>query len=1070
MKQRGQYRALFVYIASEGSDWRLSLMMMDPKVNEKGRVGVDFSNPKRYSYFLGENAKTTTPQRFLIKNGKVKDFDDLKSRFAIEVVDKEFFNSYKQLFLQLNQHLQEDHAFKIFAEKQGIKTEIFAKKLLGQIVFIYFLQRKGWLGAKKNEAINQGDSHFLRNQLTKCISDGKNYYNDCLEYLFYDCLNKKPEKAASFYRAHFDCQIPFLNGGLFEPINNYDWENEFLNIPNEIFSDNPEHPEKGKGILDIFDLYNFTVDENTPDDQEVSVDPEMLGKVFENLLETNIRKGSGSYYTPREIVHYMCKESLINYLTSNIDISEDKARMIITRDFDINFEDVPKVMATKSNTPNKSLAIWEGDTKELSNLLKNIKIVDPACGSGAFLVGMLQQIVMARSLMQEYTDENLSDYELKKQTIQNCIYGVDIDPGAIDIAKLRLWLSLVVDHEIDDIEPLPNLDYKIMQGNSLLEDLVVGDSVIPLKFNGANRLDGRTKEMKNLFEEEKQGILIPDKSETLADKLEKYHNQYFLINDPHEKKILKNKIDDIEDQLIQSKCNEELVRLKEQATNPVNSKKITKIIEQQMAIRGTLDQWKKDHLRPFFPWKLHFSDVFRDKGGFDVVIANPPYFVETDNSSAFQAVKITDFGKRYYEGRMDFFYFFIEKSSIDLAHQKTIISFITTNYWLTSNGAKKLRDFTKTFLKFVTIINFNEIKIFDTAQGQHNLVFISRAKNKLKAVDNATNVILIDKLKSGNEYYLDDLCNNSSSCEGVIKYQINDLYDDNNHLIAIQTNPEALQLKKKLQENCINLDNEDIGNGIDILQENVTKKHNDLYPELKIGEGVFVLSRREVENLGLNENEYKAIKPFYTMDNLSRYCVVKKSNYFLIYSNKLFLQNLSLYPNLKKHLDKFCYIMTSVNKPYGLNRPRDEYYFTGEKLLVLRMTNEPVFSYVIGDSYVSRTFLIIKSRKTRLNLKYLSALFNSKLAKFWFYNFGKRKGKLLQIDKEPLLHFPIKKIDKKVESEFVSIFDNIVKLNSAMEVDTLKNIKTLEDKIDSLVFKIYELDSKEIQIIKESIN
>jgi len=709
MKQRGQYKALFVYIASEGSDWRLSLMTMDPKVNEKGKVGLDFSNPKRYSYFLGQNAKVTTPNRFLVKLGKVKDFEDLKGRFAIEVIDKEFFNSYKQLFLQLNDYLQKDHAFKIFAEKQGIKTEIFAKKLLGQIVFIYFLQRKGWLGAKKEDKINQGDKHFLRNQFAKCIKDGKNFYNDCLEFLFYDCLNKKTDKAASFYRSHFDCQIPFLNGGLFEPINDYDWEKEFLNIPNNIFSDNTEQPEKGKGILDVFDLYNFTVDENTPDDQEVSVDPEMLGKVFENLLETNLRKGTGSYYTPREIVHYMCKESLINYLVSNIDISEDNARKIITRNFVITQEDVENFYVNNEDGPNKSLAFWDGDAKDLSDLLKNIKIVDPACGSGAFLVGMLQQIAMARSLMQEFTGEKYSDYDLKKQTIQNCIYGVDIDPGAIDIAKLRLWLSLVVDHEIDDIEPLPNLDYKIMQGNSLLEDLVVGDSVIPLKFNGTNRLDGRTKEMKNLFEEEKQGKLILDKSETLADKLEKYHNQYFLINDSQEKKILKNKIDDIEDQLIQSKCSEELTRLKEQAANPVNFKKLTKITERQLAIQGTLNQWKKDHLRPFFPWKLHFGEVFRVKGGFDVVIGNPPYvdYRKIDNNTK---KGIINFHISAHSRMINLYTYFYELG-IKLLTVRGVLVYISPQQYLILDNCRGLRDLLRNS-RVILLADFARVKVF----------------------------------------------------------------------------------------------------------------------------------------------------------------------------------------------------------------------------------------------------------------------------------------------------------------------------------------------------------------------
>lgn len=653
MKQAAVFQALAVFYSPKSNDWRLSLMTANPQRTDKGKVVLAYSNPRRYSFYLGPDAKVNTPYQFLIRQGQVVNFDDLLSRFSVEVVTDTFYKEYRGLFIKLTRHLQKDRAFQKFVHQNGIDTVNFAKKMLGQIVFLYFIQRKGWLGAKKGESISNGDKDFLRNLFNRSVKENVDFFNQYLEPLFYNALNSKPEKAGTFYRSYFDCQIPFLNGGLFEPLENYNWNQEHLNIPNELFSTNEKRVENGEGILDIFDSYNFTIYENDPVDKEVSIDPEMLGQIFEKLgaitsesfddwakaiesgnktKEMKANKKLGVYYTPREIVHYMCRESIATYLVSNhSSLSEENIKKY--QDYadalSLDLEELRKIWKGESFTP--------GQFKEINDLLQNIRVVDPACGSGAFLIGMLQQIVRLRAFLQVSADMHLipqnSYYDLKKETIQNCVYGVDIDPGATEIAKLRLWLSLVVDHELEDIEPLPNLDYKIMQGNSLLENLVIGDGVINFRFNGTKKLDGRTKEMKNLFEEELQGKLFYDPSETLAEKLEKYHTQFFSTTNASNKKILKRKIDDIENELIKSKCEEEIRRLEDIIKNSsFDTTKISKLTEQITSIKHTLAKWKKDQLRPFFPWKLHFSEVFSDKNGFDVVIANPPYGADIDKN------------------------------------------------------------------------------------------------------------------------------------------------------------------------------------------------------------------------------------------------------------------------------------------------------------------------------------------------------------------------------------------------------------------------------------------------------
>jgi hypothetical protein len=326
-------KALVVFKSVNSDNWRFSYMTISFEINDKNKIAQNLSNPKRKSFYLGPDAKILTPNNFLNKKGKITDSADLESRFDVEVVTNEFFDNYKKLFNKLIVCLNNDKSFDIFAKSNQIKIEDFAKKLLGQIVFIYFLQRKGWLGAKKENHINEGDLSFLRNLYINCELNNRNFFNDVLEQLFYNALNKESEKAGNFYRDYFNCQIPFLNGGLFEPLNKYDWEKSFLNIPNDLFSNTDK-----TGILDIFDLYNFTIDENNTIDQEVSVDPEMLGKVFEKLLETN--KETGSFYTPREIVSYMVKQSLIEYLKTKTDIDKNDIEELIGnhRINDINFK------------------------------------------------------------------------------------------------------------------------------------------------------------------------------------------------------------------------------------------------------------------------------------------------------------------------------------------------------------------------------------------------------------------------------------------------------------------------------------------------------------------------------------------------------------------------------------------------------------------------------------------------------------------------------------------------------------------------------------------------------------
>ena len=309
---------------------------------------------KRLSFLLGPDSKIHTPTSQLIKKGKILDYNDLYNRFDIEVVSEQFFLDYKILYKYLSKYLDEDKIFSRFARKINLDTNFFARKLLGQITFCYFLQKKGWLGVPKDKNFGKGDLSFLRNKFEEYKIKDKNFFNDFLEHFFYEGLNKKND---NFYNEKISCKIPYIGGGLFEYYDGYDWKNEVLNIPNKTFSN-----KQNTGILDIFDLYNFTVDENLSVDVDLAVDPEMLGKVFENLLPENIKHEEAPFYTPRSVVKYMCEQSLKRSIENKFEniISEAQINDLVENEnFQIENNGEIKINAKELGYTIKLLAIVE---------------------------------------------------------------------------------------------------------------------------------------------------------------------------------------------------------------------------------------------------------------------------------------------------------------------------------------------------------------------------------------------------------------------------------------------------------------------------------------------------------------------------------------------------------------------------------------------------------------------------------------------------------------------------------------------------------------------------------------
>ena len=670
--------ALVAYVSPGQADWRFSLVKMDYRFDAQGRVREEFTPARRWSFLVGENEKSHTAQSRLVNiladDEHNPTLAQLEEAFNIETVTKEFFLKYRELFIRTKQALDRvvnnDPKIKADFEAKGVDTVNFAKKLLGQIVFLYFLQKKGWFGVGRDDDWGTGSKHFLRQLFADTHGSYNNFFNDILEPLFYEALRIDRSHDDDYY-SRFNCKIPFLNGGLFDPIGNYDWVHNDILLPNDLFSNSRKTKEgdTGDGILDVFDRYNFTVREDEPLEKEVAIDPELLGKAYEKFNairpdnfdeftkalksgnkgeENTFNKKFGVYYTPREIVHYMCRQSLINYLYTQAEATglsdtikkQDVEKLIEVGELITEHEATALIKQEKiKNGIQKSTeytTLLADSIREnaaaIDKWLEDITVCDPAVGSGAFPVGMMTEIVRARNVLSVFLQSDTgipacesdgifacdntqtrmsvprSDYEFKRRCIEHSLYGVDIDPGAVEIAKLRLWLSLVVDEEdIKNIKPLPNLDYKIVCGNSLL---------------GVE---------KNLFNLE------------LFNDLEKLKPLFFNETNPIRKQEYKEQINDL------------------------------------------ISQITNGHTE--FDFEVYFSEVFHNKGGFDVVIANPPYVKEYVNRSAFDGLR----NSLYYLGKMDLWYLFACKG-IDVLVSDGVLTFIAQNNWVTSYGASKMRN------------------------------------------------------------------------------------------------------------------------------------------------------------------------------------------------------------------------------------------------------------------------------------------------------------------------------------------------------------------------------------------
>ena len=663
---------LFHYENDTRWDWRFTFC------HKKGSQ-KEVTDSKRYTFLLGPGQSCRTAAENFKKLYDKRDtysIKDIEDAFNVEALSKEFFWKYKAQYEAFVNYMVDpangmrqnfidtdfDHAG-MTADKVRDREEKpirdYVKKLLGRIVFLHFLQKKGWLGVPAGKDWGKGDCNFILHLFENASEEQKeNFLDAILENLFSEGLDKNRSEKNDLYDTKVEgfrnCRIPYLNGGLFER----DYLDELaVKFPAEYFDN----------LLTMLSQYNFTIDENDPNDAEVGVDPEMLGRIFENLLEDN--KDKGAFYTPKEIVQYMCRESLIAYLqTDQNEEDEETIRKFVTT------HDAELLGDLKANVEQKLL---------------DVKICDPAIGSGAFPMGLLRELFLCRSAIEPNIIENAAN--IKRYIIQNNIYGVDIERGAVDIARLRFWLALIVDEKTP--EALPNLDFKIMQGNSLLE-----------QYNGVD-LSNMTE--KKVGAEQSCSIfdsMLDVYRRNLRNKLSEYYSC-----PEHTKKVQLRK--DIAD-----------------------------IVKQELTEQGIHIDFEDIDLSAnthFFLWHTWFHDVFSrpSKEGFDIVIGNPPYLesrspnfpesLKVSLQSEIQKRRLSD--ARAFPRGADLLIFFYELS-LRLLSPNGYNVFITENSWLSTDYGKLFQNFLLKKCKVHAIID-SEYKYFETADI-NTIITIIRNRNE----------------------------------------------------------------------------------------------------------------------------------------------------------------------------------------------------------------------------------------------------------------------------------------------------------------------------------------------------
>ncbi|HAJ87642.1 Eco57I restriction-modification methylase [Ectopseudomonas chengduensis] len=1061
------------------------------KVTLIQNIAIENPHPGHLDILASFSLAELTEGRRVIQN-----FDQLHAAweevFNVELLNKRFYRELANWYFWALPQVD----FPADIEKDDEKRRATGLiRLLTRLIFCWFLKEKNLVP----------DKLFVEDELKKILKDlspdASTYNEAILQNLFFATLNQRMGKDAKGqpYRAfakdegfpknrttygvdtlyryedHFRdpataldqfADVPFLNGGLFECLDRTEeatgkkryldgfsrTKNKRPTLPNHLFfsveheadlsdayGDKKRKKEKVRGLLHILNAYKFTIVENTPVDQEIALDPELLGKVFENLLasyneetKTTARKQTGSFYTPRPIVEYMVDESLKAHLTGAL-IKAGMSEQDAKAGLDILF-----AYTERAHPFNE---------KEVATLLDAIhtcKILDPACGSGAFPMGMLHKLVYiihkldpdnalwkqlqidaaakipdssarqaAIAAIERDFADNEDDYGRKLYLIENCLYGVDIQPIAIQISKLRFFISLVCDQrtnrnkrENHGIRSLPNLETKFVAANTLI---------------GLPEMD--------------QLALLPARVHQIEAEIESLYHGHFGVQRRDQKLALQKKIETL---------REELGR--ELAQSLGSSKKAQHIAEWNPFDPQTTADFFDPH------WMFGRSLA----GGFDIVIGNPPYFKENDDKKRFDSLR----NLPCYQGKMDVWYLFVDVG-LDILKPKGILSFIATNNWVTNAGASKLRDKILAEALLVELIDFQNFMIFESAAIQTMVMLLIKQQSPQRYKAEIS--------KAPSDFSRQDVYKLSS---GVPKQDANlqtymvevDRVAMAGKTLLFNSGDKNLILDAIQQRGSFYIEKSEIAQGIVPNPDRVNSRNIKTLGEKKaeqrginVGDGVFVLDKEEAKVIRGEDRRF--LKPLYEPVHIRKYHR-SPTDLSILYTKKGLISPNEA-PSVIKHLSQFREIMeerrenqTGQIAYFNLHWPRDEAFFReGDKILSPRKCVSPTFYFTRDLAYVMLSMNVIKT--SRIDMRYLSAVLNSSVIHYWLRFRGSMQGLNFQVDAAPIQQIPVVKPAVEVQENIA----NLVALIQAVHgFGDLTVAGFFEDLIDACVMECYFRD------------
>ena len=970
----GEFDAALVVFDS-GSVWRLSFVC-----DIKG----ENTAAKRFTYVFGEsdNYYNTPVGRFdaLQRNGI--SFENIKDAFSVERLNKDFFNGYKERYVKFLKHINDDTK----------ENRDYVKKLLGRLVFLQFLQKKGWMGVPANQQEWNGGDKFYLNHLIEHYEGNDRLLSDVLEPLFFNTLNERRINDLADSRLGENIKIPYLNGGLFDKDN---LDKKDIDFPYDYF----------KELMDFFAMYNFTIDENDPEDSEIGIDPEMLGHIFENLLEDN--KDKGAFYTPKEIVQYMSQESVAQYLKSN---TPEEVHTAI--DSLIKQRVVEPILQNKENARLVNKALFE------------VKVCDPAIGSGAFPMGVLNVLFDCRHLLYGFIgkNEDFSYAKVKRDIIQNNIYGVDIERGAVDIARLRFWLALVVDE--NEPQPLPNLDYKIMCGDSLLYRFSL-DAPFQNVLRDYNQKNG---------------------THYTLDDYRQWVYDYTDISDHTQKDDFRQRIEDIKRAVKTELNNKEkgkIAKVRGTIENlkmedlfggkkKENEKKIKALQKELKALEKQREEIENNKLfEHAFEWRFEFPALLNDDGsfrGFDIIIGNPPYGATlSDLEKKIYKEKFSDVHMRTPE---TFCYFTSLAFRLCAKSGAAIVSYIVPNNIFFQNENEKTRELLSLENMLIRAINLGD-NTFENADVP-TCIFVGKAK----------------KTKDYNINYSDYRDYNVKKIK----------WDESIDIIKVEKLQTVPAMIIGMSNADIDILNEIRNNGVTIdsiaeeMASGISTGNNE----------AFIINGTEAQRTNL---ERSLLKNILIGSDIDRFSIVPSGDVIIYTIRDLNIDN---YPNIKSRLMLFYDKLKDRSESrkgilpwFSLGRSRYEQLFTEPKIIMRQTSDRIRCVYDNEGYYVLNSILVYKKNTNEYTYKYIASALNSKLTNYLYRKLTQEEGRTFaEVKPANVRKLYIPKATEAEQNLISTLYDYMAYLRNpqTQSVDSVISNQFIGDFFESVIDGcIYEL-------------